>query len=143
MSETLHETSIMFRNLKFTFKLRHFLRIFPTCEKEVVLLCKWMNLGKLCCNVSYEIFYNLLNTDQLVTLNFHYLLLINFNKSMNKDHENKNILIFAFVFCCNAWKIILASASSWLHSNKIFKCFTFSLLTSIGNWLFDCTKSST
>ena len=45
-----------------------------------------------------------------------------------------------FVSCCNLWKIILASGSSWLHSNEILNV-SFSLLTSIGGRP-DCTKSS-
>ena len=86
-----------------------------------------MNLGKLCCNVSSEILYNSPNINKLVALNFHHLLVINFIKGINRDNQNKNIRIFwtncyfCFDFCCNAWKIILSSASSRLHSTKIYQ----------------------
>ena len=45
---------------------------------------------ELCCDVSSEIFYNFPNIDRLSTLNFHHLLLIDFIKSISKDHQSKN-----------------------------------------------------
>ena len=58
-----------------------------------------MSLGKNCCNVSSEIFYNFPNIDTLSAVNFQNLLLINFIKSISKDDQNKNTRIFWTNYC--------------------------------------------
>ena len=112
--------------------------------------CSCMNLGKLCCEVSSETFCNFLNIDTLSALNCHHLLLINLIKSISKTIKTTTSVSFeqttTFVFYCNAWKIILASAFSWLYSKTFVTLIrilniSFLLLTRIENGL-DCTKSS-
>ena len=107
--------------------------------------CSCMNLGKLCCEVSSETFFNFLNIHTLSALNFHHLLLINLIKSIRQDHPNKEIRIFwtNYYICLlpfNVWKIILVSSSSWLHSKAFLTLLeilsiSFLLLTRIGNGL--------
>ena len=104
-----------------------------------------MNLGKLCCDVIWEIFYNFPNI-YTPSLNFHHLHLINFSNSISKDQQNMNVGTFkqtnTSVFCCNAWKIILILSSSWLHSKTFVTLLeilniSFSLLASVGNrWFY-------
>ena len=54
---------------------------------------------------SWEVFYNFRNVDTLSALNFHQLLLIDFIKSISKDHQNKNIRIFWIN--CYIWLLLL------------------------------------
>ena len=108
-----------------------------------------MNLGKLCCDVTCVIFYNFPNIDTLSAFNFHHPRLINFIKSISKTIKTRTSVSFkqttTYVFCCNAWKIILVSPSSWLNLKTFVTLLdilniSFPLLTSIGN-ILEFTKS--
>ena len=79
------------------FPLRYFLRTWifsTTCNEEVVSYPVTVWIWGNCCNFSFEISFSFLNIDTFCTLSFHYLLLIDFTKSMSKDHQNKNIRAF-------------------------------------------------
>ena len=141
-SETLHETLTVFRNLSFSFPLRHFLITFifqTACKKEFV--SHPVTVRKFSYDVSKEILYNIPKTDMInllfsIFITYFLLNLLTIKTRTSVSFEQTTTL----VFCCNAWKVILVLVSLWLYSNEILNV-SFSFLTSIGCRL-DRTKSS-